>query len=130
MTTPVMTTEVPMTTTTETNRASDDGDLFTVLRRMFGEPAEPEQYEYLRIPGLHLAAELEEVIEPEADYVVWQSGRFHDGRMLLTVYCRRRKEAEAAPPALAETHAESADRGTTAQAHAAPTKVGSRKRGR
>src|SRR4051812_25636851 len=114
-----MTMEVPMTTTTETNRVADDGDLFTILRRMFGEPADPaesEQYEYLRIPGLHLAAELEDVIEPEVDYVVWQSGRFHDGRMLLSVYCRRRKEAEPVPPVMAETTAESASRSAASQA--------------
>ena len=119
-----------MTTTTETNRVADDGDLLTVLRGMFGEPSEPEQYEYLRIPGLHLAAELEDVIEPEVDYVVWQSGRFHDGRMLLTVYCRRRKETESLSPTPAEAPGESAARAPSAPADATPPKTGARKRAR
>ena len=119
-----------MTTTTETNQAPDDADLLTILRHMFGETPEPEQYEYVRIPGLHLPAELEDVIEPEADYVVWQSGHLHDGRMLLTVYCRR-KVAAPVPPAVAETPESPAAAPTpTEPAATTPEKASSRKRAR
>jgi len=94
-----------MTTTADTNQIPDEGDLFTIVRRMFGETPEPEEYDYVRVPGLHLTSELEDVIEPGTDYVVWQGGQLHNGRMLLTVYCRRPKMGKEAPPVAPEAPA-------------------------
>jgi len=87
-----------MTTTMETNQAQDGGDLAAILQRLFGQASDAEEYEYLRIPGLHLPSELEDVIEPGHDYVVWQAGELHNGRMLLAVYCRREKAASGEEP--------------------------------
>jgi hypothetical protein len=119
-----------MTMTTEANQVPGDAELATIFPRLFGETPDTEEYEYVRVPGLHLASELEDVIEPGPDYVVWQAGEFHDGRMLLAVYCRRPKTARGE-----SSEAPQAPRGAPGPARAtmsvgAAPKPGMRKRSR
>jgi hypothetical protein len=113
-----------------TNQAREESDLAAIFRRLFGEMPEPVEYEYVRMPGLHLAAELDDVIEPGSDYVVWQGGELHDGRKLLVVYCRREKvELEPAPMPVGAPGPGMAP-APTERAGTAPTKHGSRRRTR
>jgi hypothetical protein len=118
-----------MTMTMETGQVPEGADLTAMFRRLFGETPEPEEYEYVRVPGLHLASELEDVIEPGTDYVIWQAGQLHNGRMLLAVYCRHEKmpsdESSPTAPAPAPTPAPPAATGTTK-----PTRTHARKRSR
>jgi hypothetical protein len=94
-------------TATATTQEPEGSELDAIFRHLFGAIPEHVEYEYVRVPGLHLPAELDDVIEPGADYVVWLGGEMHDGRKLLVVYCRREKvdsqplQAPAPPPATA-----------------------------
>jgi len=103
-----------MTTTmaTATTQEREGSELEAIFRHLFGDMPERAEYEYVRVPGLHLSAELDDVIEPDADYVVWQTGETEDGRKLLVVYCRREKVGRQTPVAQAPSGSATAARST------------------